>query len=150
VVWLTSLTPQIVYRPFLSENFPPRFDHPVAEPGVTIAEKYPGFHHGIGVHAYTRLTYNIPVGYAAFRAQYAIDTIPDSDSNKADVTVRIIVDGKIIREIPHVRAGPPADPLLVDVKGAKTIALEVDYGDNLAAQGRFVWLDPAFLRPLPQ
>ncbi|HTW93712.1 MAG TPA: NPCBM/NEW2 domain-containing protein [Tepidisphaeraceae bacterium] len=146
VMWLTALKPQILYRPFLTEYFPPRFDHPVAEPDVTIAEKYPLFHHGIGVHAYTKLTYAIPAGYETFRAQYAIDTIPDSDSDKADVTVRVYLDGQAVRVIPHVRAGPIAAPLSIDLGGAKTLSLEVDYGDNLAAQARFVWLDPAFIQ----
>jgi len=146
VMWLTALKPRIIYRPFLTENFPPRFDHPVAEPDITIAEKYPMFHHGIGVHAYTKLIYAIPAGYSTFRTQYAIDAIADSDSDKADVTVRIYLDGKVVRDIPHVRAGPMAAPLVVDLRGAGEIALEVDYGDNLAAQARFVWLDPAFIR----
>jgi len=150
VAWLTSLTPtQIDYRPFLEENFPPRFDHPVAEPGVTIRQKYPRFRHGIGVHSYTKLTYDVPDGFRAFRAQFAIDSIAGCDMTKADVTVRIIVDQKIVNEFTHVRFGTISPAVNVDISSAKSISLEVDYGDNLDAQDRFVWLDPAFLRNAP-
>jgi NPCBM/NEW2 domain len=150
VCWLTSLTPtQIDYRPYLEENFPPRFDHPVAEPRVTIRQKYPRFRHGIGVHSYTKLTFDVPDGFRAFRTQFAIDSIPGCDMTKADVTVRIIVDQKVVDQFPHVRFGGIAPPVVVDVTSAKSISLEVDYGDNLDAQDRFVWLDPAFLRNAP-
>ncbi|HUB27718.1 MAG TPA: NPCBM/NEW2 domain-containing protein [Tepidisphaeraceae bacterium] len=147
VRWLTSLTPtQIVYHPYFDESFPPQFDHPVADPTVSIRDKFPGFRHGIGVHSYTLLTYAIPDGFKTFRTQFAVDRIPGSDMTKADMTARLLVDGKAVMHFDHVHFGPPADPVSVDVSNAKTLSLVVDYGDNLDAQGRFVWLDPAFLR----
>jgi hypothetical protein len=151
VRWLTDLTPvSAVYRPFLSENFPPRFDHPVDDPQATIRARFPPFRHGIGVHSYTKLTYAVPAGFATFRTQFAIERIAGSDETRADVAVRIAVDGKVVQEFPHVRFGPPADPVTVDVNGARELSLEVDYGPNLAAEGRFLWLDPAFVRSVPR
>jgi hypothetical protein len=150
ILWLTSIAPmQSVYKPYFEENFPPRFDQPVGEPGLTIRQKYPSHRHGIGVHAYTNLTYAIPAGYSTFRTQYAIDPPPTTDAPLADVTVRILVDDKKRFETPHVRQGKPADPVTVDVIGGHTLSLEVDYGDNLAAQDRFVWLDPALVKVVP-
>ena len=150
VKWLTELSPtEVVYHPFLEENFPPRFDHPVDDPGETIRSRFPPFRHGIGVHSYTRLTYAVPDGFRTFRAQFGIERIPGSDMTKADVTVRLLLDGKVAREFTHVRYGSVAPPVLLDVSAAKELALEVDYGDNLDAQDRFVWLDPAFVRSSP-
>jgi hypothetical protein len=147
VRWLTELSPtEVVYHPFLDEDFPPRFDHPVDDPAVSIREKFPPFRHGIGVHSYTKLTYAVPDGFSAFRTQFAIERIAGSDETRADLAVRISVDGKVVQQFPHVRFGPAADPITVDVHGAREISLEVDYGDNLAAQGRFLWLDPAFVK----
>jgi hypothetical protein len=150
VRWLTELTPSaVVYRPFLDEDFPPRFDHPVDDPAATIRDKYPPFRHGIGVHSYTKLTYAVPADFSAFRTQFAVERISGSDETRADVAVRIALDGKVVQQFPHIRFGPVGDPVTVDVRGAKELSLEVDYGDNLAAQGRFLWLDPAFVKESP-
>jgi NPCBM/NEW2 domain len=147
VRWLTSLTPtQVVYQPYFDESFPPQFDHPVGDPTASIRDRFPGFRHGIGVHSFTRLSYAVPDGFKTFRTQFAIDRIPGSDMSKADVIVRILLDDQPVKQFPHVRFGPVAEPVTVDVSNAKTLSLEVDYGENLDAQGRFVWLDPAFLR----
>jgi NPCBM/NEW2 domain-containing protein len=147
VRWLTQLTPSaVVYHPYLERSFPPRFDHPVDDPTVSIRARFPSFRHGIGVHSYTRLTYAVPEGFGAFRTQFAIERIAGSDMAKADVTVRLLLDGKVAAEFAHVRYGPVADPVNLDVHNARELALEVDYGDNLDAQDRFVWLDPAFVR----
>jgi hypothetical protein len=150
VRWLTGLTPtEIVYHPFFDESFPPQFDHPVDDPSASIRQLFPPFRHGIGVHSYTKLTYAVPDGCRAFRAQYAVEQIAGADMVRADLTVRILADGKPAAEFTHVRFGKVSDPVTVDVTGKKEISLEVDYGDNLAAQGRLLWLDPAFLTAAP-
>jgi hypothetical protein len=147
VRWLTDLTPtQVVYHPFLGENFPPQFDHPVDDPSATIRAKFPPFRHGIGVHSYTKLTYAIPDGFAAFRTQFAVERISGSDMTKTDLSVRILLDGTVAQEFLHVHYGNVAAPVIIDVAGKKELSLEVDFGDDLSAQGRFVWLDPAFVR----
>ncbi|MGD0138575.1 MAG: NPCBM/NEW2 domain-containing protein [Tepidisphaeraceae bacterium] len=146
VSWLTSRKPSVdVYRPMFSENFPTRFDRTVAE-GTPIAEKYPGFHRGIGCHSYSKLVYDLDGKWAGFRTQFAVD----SDSPLADVTVRIYLDDKVVVERKNVKAGRIYPLTVVALGTAKTISLEVDYGENYATQGRFVWLDPALLRKLPE
>jgi hypothetical protein len=147
VRWLTSLSPrQVDYHPYLEENFPPRFDHPVDDSTVSIRAKFPPFRHGIGVHSYTKLTYAVPEGFHTFRTQFEIERIAGSDPTQADVPARILLDGKVAEDFPHVRIGPAAGPVIIDVSGAKELSLEVDFGDDLNAQGRFLWLDPAFAR----
>jgi len=145
VSWLTARKPsENIYKPFFSENFPTRFDRTVAD-GKPIREKYPAFHHGIGCHSYSKLTYDLSGQWAGFATQFAID----SDSPLADVTVRIDLDDKPVFEQKNVKAGPIYLLKLIPLGNAKTISLEVDYGENYATDDRFVWLDPALIRTLP-
>ena len=144
ISWLTSRKPaENLYKPFFSENFPTRFDRTVAD-GRPITEKYPGFHHGIGCHSYSKLVYDLGNGWAGFRTQFAID----SDSPLADVTVRIYLDDKPAFEEKNVKAGRIYPVVVVPLKDARTVSLEVDYGENYATEDRFVWLDPALIRRL--
>jgi len=146
VSWLTTRKPSAdVYRPMFSENFPTRFDRTVAD-GKPIAEQYPGFHHGIGCHSYSKLVYDLDGKWTGFRTQFAVD----SDSPLADVTVRIYLDDKLVVEQKNVKSGRVYPMTIVPLGAAKSISLEVDYGENYATQGRFMWLDPALLRKLPE
>ncbi len=144
IAWLTSRKPsENIYKPLFSENFPTRFDRTVAE-GKPISERYPGFHHGIGCHSYSKLVYAVDGRWAGLRTQFAID----SDSPLADVTVRIYLDDKPAFEEKNVKAGRIYPVVAVPLKDAKTISLEVDYGENYATEDRFVWLDPALIRTI--
>ena len=101
------------------------------------------FAHGIGVHSYSRLSWDLDGAYIAFRTRYAIDT---RDANpRADVTVRILLDGKAAYEQAHVRAGTLSPVVVKDLDAAKKLTLEVDYGSNADYQARAVWLDPALV-----
>jgi hypothetical protein len=142
--WLTSRRPvENLYKPMFSENFPARIDRTVAD-GRRISEKFPGFRHGIGCHSYSKLTYELSGKWAGFRTQFAVD----SDSPLADVTVRIYLDDKVVYEQKDVRAGRIWDAVTIPLSRAKRLSLEVDYGANFATEGRFVWLDPAFVKKL--
>lgn len=102
------------------------------------------FAHGIGVHSYSRLSWALDGAYHKFRTRFAIDS---RDPNpKADVTVRILLDGKTAFEQQHVRAGMLSDEITQDLGEAKKLTLEVDYGDNLDTQDRFNWIEPALVR----
>jgi NPCBM/NEW2 domain len=145
IEWLTSLRPdQNIYRPMFSENFPARFDHTVAD-DRPITDKYPGFHHGIGCHSYSMLVYSAGGGWSSFRTQFAVD----SDSPLADVAVRIYLDDKLAFHQSGVKAGQIYPVVNLPLAGARTVSLEVDYGQNYATEDRFVWLDPALIRGPP-
>jgi hypothetical protein len=145
ISWLTDRRPiQNIYRPFFAENFPTRFDRTV-DGAQTIHDRFNQFHHGIGCHSYSRLVYALDGGYAAFRTQFVVD----SDSPLADVTVRILLDDKPAFQRENLKAGHTESPVIIPLGDAKKLALEVDYGQNYASEGRFAWLDPALLRTLP-
>jgi hypothetical protein len=93
-----------------------------------------------------RLSWPLDGQYAAFRTQYAVDErLPH-----ADMTVRVKLDDKVVHEKQNVRAGILSPVLVVDLQGAKTLTLEVDYGSGTDVQDRLVWLEPALLKKKPE
>ena len=47
------------------------------------------------------------------------------------------------------RAAMLSPAVVLDLAGAKTLTLEVDYGENYDVQDRFNWIEPALLRSKP-
>ena len=146
VSWLSARPPsQAVYQPFIG---PPK--EPAAymdrswrgERAITFKDR--AFAHGIGVHAYSRLSWPLDGKYAWLRTRYAVD----GDSTLADVTVRIKLDGKVVYEQKDVRAGALSPLIIQDLNGAKTLALEVD-GGAAYTQDSLAWIEPALLRDKP-
>ncbi|MGB7161220.1 MAG: NPCBM/NEW2 domain-containing protein [Tepidisphaeraceae bacterium] len=141
VAWLSSLAPsESVQTPFLETVFPARMDRTVRGEPIRFGDRT--FPRGIGVHAYSRLTWQLPQGrYKAFRTQYAID----GDKPFANVTVRVKLDDKVVHETTDFVAGTLADVVRVPLGNAKTLTLEVDYGKTYDVQDRFSWIEPALL-----
>lgn len=141
VTFLSSLTPaKDVQRPYLGDVWPTKFDRTVTGQPIRIAGQ--GDVRGIGVHAYSKVTFAIGEGYQAFRTQYALD----GGGPLANVTVRVLLDGKVAYEQKNVTSTTPSKVVNVPIKGEKTLALEVDYGLSNDTQDRFVWVEPALLR----
>jgi len=142
VAWLSSLPPtENVQTPFLETVFPARMDRTVRGEPIRFGDRT--FVRGTGVHAYSRLTWQLPEGgrYKSFRTQYAID----GDKPYANVTVRVKLDDKVVHETADFVAGKLADVIQVPLAGAKTLTLEVDYGKTYDVQDRFNWIEPALL-----
>lgn len=146
VSWLSARPPsEMIYYPFIGPSRQPaaymdrRWDS--SQP---IEFKGEPFAHGIAVHAFSRLTWPLDGKYAAFRTLYAIE----GDSNLADVTVRIRLDGKVVYEKKQIRAGALSDPIALDLDGAKTLTLEVD-GGAAYAQDALDWIEPALVKSKP-
>jgi hypothetical protein len=145
--WLSGRPPsENTYVPFFGagQDFPARMDQSV---DGTRDLRFGGktFTRAIGVHAYSRLTWPLDGAYGAFRTQYAVD----ERLAHADVTVRIRAGDKIVHEKKGVRGGTLSPVVVVDLAGAKSLTLEVDYGSGTDVQDRLVWLEPALLRKRP-
>jgi hypothetical protein len=97
------------------------------------------------VHSYSKLVFPIDPTCKSFRTQFAID----GDQPWADCTVRVKLDAKIAFEKQHVTSGVLSDVVKLDLNGAKTLTLEVDYGENYDVQDRLNWIEPAMLRTTP-
>jgi hypothetical protein len=152
ISWLSSRVPsQSIYVPYLGSGqaYPARMNANYA--GQPIFFKDRQYLRGIGVHSYSKLVFPLDgKSYTAFRTRYAID--PDARGGVADVTVRIKLDDKVVHERDHFRAGELSPAVVVDLDGAKSLTLEVDFGANMDAEDRLNWIEPALLkvRPAPE
>jgi NPCBM/NEW2 domain len=159
VAWLSAVPPdQVVYQPMFDVAFPPQTDRNYKGERIKFAGRE--FNRGIGVHAYCRLTWNIAGrggqgGYKAFRTQYALS----DDAHKGRVTVRILLDDKVVHQARDVGPGKLSPVILLDLAGAKTITLEAHPGGdpasqdptkwNIDTQARLNWIEPALLKEKP-
>jgi hypothetical protein len=151
VGWLSSMTPtENVQTPYLGGDpiWPARFDRSVD--GSPLSFDGHIYDHGIGVHAYSRLTFAIDRQWKVFRTLYAIDSQRDQPRKFADVTVRIKLDDKVMQEEKHFREGVLSPVILLDLSDAKTLTLECDYGDAGDTQAHLDWLQCAFLHEKPE
>lgn len=142
VAWLSSLPPtESIQTPFLETVFPARMDRTVVGDPIRFGDRT--FSRGMGVHAYSRLAWQLPGGnrYKTFRTQYAID----GDKPYANVTVRVKLDDKVVHETADFVAGKISDVVQIPLAGAKTLTLEVDFGKTYDVQDRFNWIEPALL-----
>ncbi len=146
VLWLSSRVPaESVQTPWFSSiAWPAKVDRSVS--GRAIRADGRTVRHGIGVHAYSRLSWNIEPGWKAFGTQYAVE---DRSLALADMTVRIKLDGKVVHEQAHVKADGVYPPVVVRLDGATKLTLEVDYGQGNDTQDRLNWIAPALLRKMP-
>lgn len=146
VSWLSSRAPtEAIYYPFIGSARQPAayMDRSWLGRGP-IEFKGRRFPHGIGVHAFSRLTWQLDGKYAALRTRYAVE----GDSSMADVTVRIKLDDKVVYEQKNVRAGVLSPVIIEDLTTARTLTLEVD-GDSAYAQDALNWIETALLQHKP-
>ncbi len=109
------------------------------------------FRHGFAVHAKSILTIPLGGAYTSFESRFGIDddrTLVPEDGPMGDVTARVLVDGKPVwTSAGSVRGGEAArvvGPL--GVTGAKTLVLEVDFGEGQHQVDRADWGDPVLVR----
>lgn len=146
VSWLSSRVPsEDLYVPFFGSapTWPAKMDRNVD--GSEIRFNDQAFAHGIGVHAFSRLSWPLDGSFEAFRTRYAIA----GDAPLADVTVRVLLDDKVVYEKAHVRAEALSPVVALDLKGAARLTLEVDFGSSSDTQDRLTWIEPALLRHKP-
>jgi NPCBM/NEW2 domain len=99
---------------------------------------------GIGVHANSKLVFALDGSYPKFRTRFAIDT--GGECSKADVNVRILLDGKAVYEKQHIRAYQAPPLVELNLGHAKTLTLEVTAGGATDTQDRLNWLEAALVR----
>ena len=150
VTWLSSLVPtEEIQTPYLAgaAHWPAKFD--LSVDGSPLCFDGEIYDHGIGVHAYSKLTFAIDPQLKIFRTQYAIDSPRDQPRRFADVTVRVLLDGKVVHEQAHFREGELSPVVMLDLNSARTLTLECDYGNAGDTQAHLDWLQPALLRAAP-
>jgi len=81
---------------------------------------------GIGVQAYSRLEFVLGGRWSSFFVRCGIDDVAGAEG---EATFRILLDGKIVKEIRR-RRGEETAVVTLPVKGADRLVLEVDPGDS--------------------
>jgi hypothetical protein len=100
---------------------------------------------GLGMHARSRVTYDMGSAYGRFEAVVGLD---DLRGRRGGVRIAVLVDGKPIKlerdgELTMAR-GPLT--LNVPIKNAKTLTLEVDFGARGGVEGVVDWIDARVVR----
>lgn len=154
VSWLSARVPaETVYQPMFDVSFPPQMDRNYR--GERIRFGGHDFARGIGMHAYCKITYALDGSFKAFRTQYALS----EDAYKGKVTVRILLDDKVVHEAKDFPPGKLSPVILLDLGSAKTLSLEAHPGGDpntddrtqwhIDTQARLNWIEPALLKEKP-
>jgi hypothetical protein len=142
VRYLSDLTPRSVTEtPFLCGEWPYRVDRSVGGRELTVAGTR--FRKGLGVHARSRITFEVPEGFRRFLAQVGID---DETGGKGAAVFRVLLDGKVRVTVSPVRGGEEAKSVEVPLEGAKTITLEVDFGEAMDVGDHADWCDAKIVK----
>ena len=97
---------------------------------------------GLCTHSRTVLDYDLAGGFRQFRSAVGLQK---DDGDQGHVIVRVRVDG-VSKFEEALAGGQPAKALTIDLTGAKTLQLEVDFGDGFDVADHLVWGTPVLLR----
>ena len=86
------------------------------------------FRHGLGLHSRCRLTYALDGQYKQFVAVAGID---DAVRPAGSVMLSVLADDKPLLPATRLTGKDKAIPLRLDLSGAKTLTILVDFGDAL-------------------
>jgi hypothetical protein len=138
---LSDLDPaEVDETPFFDDGFAWRKDRSAS--GRLLAVGGVTYEKGIGLHARCRLSFDLKNRFARFRAVAGIDD--DAQAGKASLS--ILADGKpLVDRLVLDRARAP-EPIDVDVRGAATLAVLVDFEGGTFGSGARVNLCDAQLR----
>lgn len=101
---------------------------------------------GLGVHSRSRLTFVVPDEVASFWTRVGLDDTAAALVARADVDVRVLVDGKVLFAHKGVTPGQAMlDTGLLAVRPGQELVLEVDFGKARELGDRVAWLLPVFL-----
>lgn len=103
---------------------------------------------GIGMHAPSRLTFELDGSYKTLRGEIALDdsTRLLADHARGSVVFRVLADGELLFESPVVRGGDLPRPLgALSLEGRRTLVLELDPAGDFAGD-RGNWLGLALVR----
>jgi hypothetical protein len=128
--------------------FPARSDRTVLGASIRLTDPSDGrektHEKGLGVHAYSSLTYDLRRRYRLFRALVGLD--PHAPFEPGSVVFRVWGDDRLLHETPVLVARSAPVPLEVAVEGIKFLRLEVDFGPDLDMGDHAVWAGAVVLR----
>ncbi len=97
----------------------------------------------LAVHSRCVLHYALDEQFEKFRTTVGFD---DSSQGRGRVVCRVMADGRELFAQADLRADQDPVAVDVDVKGAKQLTLEVDFGENEDIGDRVLWTEPRLFR----
>lgn len=132
---------QVVHTPFVGAVRPPVVDGSISGGPLVVAGRWTAS--GLGMTSRTRMTWTLDRRHRRFCARVAID---DSADGAGDVVFRVLVDGRAVwASGPLTGRDPPKRVGPIDLEGAGSLTLEVDYGRRADVGDHAAWLDPRLL-----
>jgi hypothetical protein len=140
---LTRLKPtRVVHTPFLGAVRAPVVDGSIGGGPLEVAGLWSA--NGLGMTSRTRMTWDLDGLHRFFCARVAID---DTAGGGGDVVFGVLLDGRSVWSSGPVRGQErlrAVGPL--DLSGARTLTLVVDYGRRADVKDHAVWLDPRLVK----
>ena len=142
-VYLSDLEPaNYRFIPYLSSTWPLQRDHSVSGGPLTIGARQ--YAKGLGMHSRTEVTYALDGAYTGFQAVAGID---QSAGNQGSVIFRVVADGRPLFQSDQLTGRSPPLPIgPLDVTGAKSLTLIVDFADFGDVQDHANWCDAFLIR----
>jgi hypothetical protein len=125
VTHLSALAPsEKIEEGFFDQTYPHRTNQAVSGNPMKLDGKT--YRSGLGLHSFSQLSWDLAGEYRKFVANVGID---DVVRPRGDVTLEILVDGKVVEKM-AVKGSEQARIVRVDLAGAKTLMIRVDYGSD--------------------
>lgn len=143
VEFLSDLEPMsIEFVPYFDRVWPMRIDRAVTGEPLSAGGRF--YAKGLGVHSRCRITYDLAGKYQTF---HAVAGMAESARHIGSVEFAVEVDGREVFRMPS--AGPSKAPVPItklNVAGAATLVLTVDFGRNGDVLDRANWCDAILVR----
>ncbi|MCK6444979.1 MAG: NPCBM/NEW2 domain-containing protein [Planctomycetes bacterium] len=149
-VQLSGLEPSRIEAPSpfgdeLGFTYQPRFDRAVDGAPLTAGGRV--WRRGIGVHAPTRLVWQLDGAWKSLRGAAAVDDQVLRLPSRGSVEFRILTDGRLAWRSNVLRGGDaPLEWPAVSLEGVRELVLEVDPTADLHVADRADWLSPYLVR----
>lgn len=142
VQFLSDLEPaKFDFEPWGTTRWPYRNDESVAGRPIRIGGEV--YERGIGVHSATLLTYTLKEPFLRFAASIGID---DAVGSRGSVVFRVLADGREVFNSGPVSGRDAPKPVLVELNGAKTLQLAVDFGEDLDIGDQANWASARLIK----
>lgn len=142
IVYLSDLEPsRNVQRSMPGADWLPRPDANVTGGPIRLAGKT--YARGLGVHAYTAVSYSLDGQYERFSAIVGID---DAITPHGSVIFRVMTDAKVAYESEILRAGRAPETVSVDLTGVHELTLVCDVADELDLSDHADWANAMLVR----
>ncbi len=142
VVYVSDVEPAgVVRRSLFDVDWPVHVDQNVTGGPISLGGRV--HEKGLGVHAFSAVSYSLDGEYERFSAMIGVDDLVAPHGN---VVFRVKADGRELYSSGAVRGGERPRVISLDVRGVKTLTLECDYGEDLDLSDHGDWGSARLIR----